>query len=325
MKKGINALEIIFGLFVLIIVVLVIIKMFTGTVNVEPVVKEVDKLKEQYDYQQAEQKCKQICSEYQLGDCDITKAIKFCKEKVQVDLDGNNEPGEKSTGSIEHGAVILGMPYCEDGYYCFHVVDDCGCGSIELSPDTCDALMCEYYMTRSALTEDESKRLIETEVNTGTCEFSTKDDQFSQYNFIDRDTVMESGKNWFDLFGMGDCELGTGVRPGSTDFSIYIKNCDVTVSTDGKLGNYDCDVEDVEGTCKELMTVNIVDGDDNILMAMKGDIDKGKIELTADKLTGDAAFDLDAGTDPIDVTTGCATFLFTCGEKPYEALICNFV
>lgn len=322
MKKGINALEIVFGVFILIIVTLVVVKMLFRP-NTQIIDNKLSDIQNQQSYMESYRNCGDLCSEYQMSNCDISKAAKFCKEKFSVDLDGNNEPGEASSGVMQHGGLVDAIPYCEDGYYCFHAYKTCSCGNLVLDEDTCDALLCEYYVSDRGLTEEEAKETIRREIGTGTCKIST--DKVPDYDHLDKDTIMGSGKNWFDQFGMGDCQLGGAAIGGSNDFSVYVTSCDVTVSSDGKLGSYDCDIQDLQGTCPEIMTVSIVDGKDNILIAMKGDIDKGKIEFSENKLTGDAAFDLNAGADPVDVTSGCATFLLTCGQDAYEALTCDFV
>jgi hypothetical protein len=309
MRKGMNALEIIFGLFVLIIVVLVIIRMFTENVKVDPVTRNLDELNKQEDYKNAINLCEATCSDYQLSNCDISRAIKFCTQKVSIDLDNNNEPGEKSTIAAQHGAIVAAVPICEDGMYCFHVVEDCRCGSVKLTPDICDALMCEYYVSSRGLTLDEAKQLIKTEVNTGSCDIKTKD--IPDYQFLDRDTTMDSGKNWFDLFGMGDCQKSTG-SGGSTasKFSITLGTCEVTVAADRKSANFECAVLAKSGSCTAEQIVVLTDENENTLMAMTGDVSMGSITVTEAALTG-----VLTSPDGNEIGSTCTNFVYTCGDN----------
>jgi hypothetical protein len=312
MSKGVNALEIIFGLFVLVIVVLVVIRMFSRNVNVDPIVRELEQVQQQYDYEQAELKCSNLCSEYQLSNCDPAKAMNFCTQLVEIDLDGNNQPGEASTGVQQHGAIVAGVPYCEDGFYCFHVMSTCKCGSVTLGPDTCDALMCDYLMTQSYLTEDESKSYIKKQINTGTCSISTTD--LEEYSFLDRDTIMGSGKNWFDIFGMGDCQIGlpTQIDTHSLSFSA----CTIVVGENGS-GIYDCDLLTKKGSCNSGATVAIADTDGNAAIALP-EVGMGTIELTDTKLSGTfVSPDAELMLSPDSV---CEVLTYTCDDPDTTAI-----
>lgn len=207
MKKGFTALEIIFSLFVLVIVVLVLVRLFIKQVNVEPITRELDSVVDAFGHDKAYAECSTLCSSYQVSNCDLGKAVDFCQKKVALDLDGNGKPGEKSTVA-NHGGAVRGIPYCEDGMYCFHVIEGCNCGSVVLTPDMCDALMCEYYQTKQGFTEAQSKDLIKSQVNTGSCRLTYT------VGSVTLDTDMNSQNNWWVRGGFGDCKFGQGGTAG---------------------------------------------------------------------------------------------------------------
>ncbi|OGI15927.1 hypothetical protein A3K63_01050 [Candidatus Micrarchaeota archaeon RBG_16_49_10] len=156
----------------------------------------------QYYIEQGLNKCDKMCEDYISGSCDNEKAVAFCKERVELDIDGNSKEGEYSVRGIQHGGVIDGVPFCEDGYYCFNLMKNCTCEGTTLTPDDCDEILCKWYMGQG-LSEEAAKESVIKDINTGTCNISTN---YPKYGFLDRDTVMGSGKNWFDIFGMGDCQ-----------------------------------------------------------------------------------------------------------------------
>ncbi|OGI15081.1 hypothetical protein A3K63_03810 [Candidatus Micrarchaeota archaeon RBG_16_49_10] len=308
MRKGINALEIIFSLFTLVIVTLVVIRMFAKNVNVDPVVTQMTEIQKQQDYEQAASRCSNLCSDYQLSDCDYSKAVQFCQYKVQVDLDENNKPGESSQKGQQHGAIVDAVPYCEDGFYCFHIKTNCNCGPLVLDADTCDSIMCEYLMSESRLTLDEAKSYTKNKINTGTCNISTKNFQRENLTFLDRDTMMGSGKNWFDIFGMGDCQRGVSGGGGAT-FTMTLNNCSIGIDSGGN-ANFDCNIVS-SGSCRGDQTVAVLGSDDNTALAQTS-LGYGSISVTATKLSGRAV--LPPSSTPINPDSGCSMLTYLCDD-----------
>jgi len=162
-KKGINALEIVFAMFILIVVTLVVIRLFTSTVS-KDVLPPLDDFKAAYNYDREKSKCDNLCSSFTSNGCsDLVAAVSFCQQKVFLDIDGNYRVGEKG-----HGGIIAGVPYCEDGLYCFHI-STCGCGSFILTPEQCLVVMKDYYINQLGLSEKEAKQAIINQIKQGTC------------------------------------------------------------------------------------------------------------------------------------------------------------
>jgi hypothetical protein len=161
--KGINALEIVFAMFILIVVTLVIIRLFTTTVTKETL-PNIQDFRETYNYDKEKTKCDNLCSYYTSDGCsDLGAAVTYCQEKIGIDIDGNYRTNEKG-----HGGLITGVPYCEDGLYCFHITE-CGCGSYILSPKNCLEIMKEYYMNKMGLSENVTNQIIANRITPGKC------------------------------------------------------------------------------------------------------------------------------------------------------------
>ncbi|MEM7822613.1 MAG: hypothetical protein QXI23_03985 [Candidatus Aenigmatarchaeota archaeon] len=163
-KKGINALEIVFAMFILIVVTLVVIRLFTTTVARKSL-PNIDDFRAAYNYDIEKNKCNSLCSSYTGSACaDLSAAVAFCQQKVSIDIDGNYRTGEKG-----HGGLIAGVPYCEDGLYCFHIAE-CGCGSYVLNAEQCLALMKDYYMNQIGLSKDVAEQIIVSKITPGQCD-----------------------------------------------------------------------------------------------------------------------------------------------------------
>lgn len=161
--KGINALEIVFAMFILIVVTLVVIRLFTTTVSPD-YLPPIEDFRATYNYDKEKSKCENLCSYYTSKGCiDLVPAVSFCQQKVMLDIDGNHRVGEKG-----HGGLVAGIPYCEDGLYCFHIAE-CGCGSFVLTAEQCLIVMKDYYMNQLGLSENEAKQAIINQIRPGEC------------------------------------------------------------------------------------------------------------------------------------------------------------
>jgi len=165
--KGQNALEIVFTMFILIVVTLVIIKLFMGIVNPK-VVPNIDDFKDAYNYANEKNKCDQKCSDFTGGGCiDLSAAVMYCQRKIAISIDGNSIPSEKL-----HGGFVAGAPYCEDGLYCFHITD-CGCGTFYLTPEHCMTIMEDFYQNKLGWPEETADHAITDKMSPGTCDVDT--------------------------------------------------------------------------------------------------------------------------------------------------------
>jgi len=164
--KGLNALEIIFTLFVLIVVVLVVVRMFITRFTFAGIEQPIQDIEDTYNYQAAYSTCDSLCSKYE-SDCGNTQhAVKFCLQKANIDIDGNRIPGESGRN---HYNVVEGIPMCEDGIYCFHIKTDCACGNFRLTPETCLSILCEYYRQTRGYSDAVTEELIRRGVEYGNC------------------------------------------------------------------------------------------------------------------------------------------------------------
>lgn len=162
-KKGVNALEMVFAMFILIVVTLVIIRLFSAQVSGGALPK-IDDFRQAYDYDKQVTSCKSLCSLYTNTCEDLSAAVDFCRKKVSIDIDGNFKSGEKG-----HFGVVKGQPYCEDGLYCFHVVEDCSCGNYVLNAKTCLQIMKDYYTETIGYDVNTANTAIFNAIQPGTC------------------------------------------------------------------------------------------------------------------------------------------------------------
>ena len=165
MSKGLNALELIFSLFVLIVVVLVVVRMFITKMSLGGIEKPVQDITDTYNYEAAYSTCNNLCSKYEADCSNVQAAVKFCLQKVGIDIDGNRVAGEKG-----HFNVVDQIPMCENGIYCFHVKTDCICGSQRLDAKTCLTVLCDYYQTNQAVNSRVSMDMIKNGIDWGRCE-----------------------------------------------------------------------------------------------------------------------------------------------------------
>src|SRR3989338_2625787 len=110
MGKGVNALEIIFGMFILIIVVLVLIRIFTSIVTPSKITDQLNSFETAYQFEAQKATCTGACEAYLNNNCNRREAVDYCLKKISIDLDGDKAPGERGTGNF-----VRGLPYCEDG------------------------------------------------------------------------------------------------------------------------------------------------------------------------------------------------------------------
>ena len=179
MKKGMKALELIFTLFMLIVVLLVVVRLFISRMKLTEVERPIQDITQVYNYEAAYSLCNSLCEKYE-SDCgNLQRAVDFCLQKVEIDIDGNGVTNEKY-----HYNVVEGIPLCEDGIYCFHIKSDCACGTVRLSPETCFKILCEFYTQVRGFDADTASAIIGNEVKYGSCEPNITKWKIEDYNPI---------------------------------------------------------------------------------------------------------------------------------------------
>jgi len=169
MRKGVNALEIVFGMFLLIIVVFVVIRLITNFVRTDKIEAQFKDFEQSSQYNKESEQCKTLCENYNANNCNRRDAVNYCLQKVKLDIDGNSIPGEKG-----HGNFVRNLPYCEDGLYCFHIYD-CYCSNYKLDASSCLQLLCDYYVYDEKISDRDAIKLIasKTGIHWGTCNVDT--------------------------------------------------------------------------------------------------------------------------------------------------------
>ena len=72
----------------------------------------------------------------------MTLIATWCSYKI---VEGDREGIDINDDGFFNGFyVVNGLPYCEDGTYCF-LFFSCDLGSIYLDMDTCRKILCQYY------------------------------------------------------------------------------------------------------------------------------------------------------------------------------------
>lgn len=171
--KLFTAIEIVFIIFILIVVVLIVIQMVTKYVNpqkINPYIESVEQLaKREY----MRQFCDSLCSAVKTATNyrDILEAeARWCftkitdKDKDFIDIVEDGIPGF---------FVVGGLPYCENGVYCFNFFS-CDAG-ITLDIKECRRILCEYYTTVGGMTTEQATEFITHHLITpGKCSFNEK-------------------------------------------------------------------------------------------------------------------------------------------------------
>ncbi|MEM0473183.1 MAG: hypothetical protein QXF88_00475 [Candidatus Aenigmatarchaeota archaeon] len=200
-KKGVNALEIVFGVLLLMIVIILVIRLVTNIVTPSKISGNLKNFEEAYNYEQERAKCRDLCDQYVSYDYSRQYAVNYCLQRVNIDISG-----DKRTGQRGQYGFVANLPYCEDGLYCFHIFQ-CRVGNYVLTAEECRKILCEYYVNEIGLSTDEAENIItqiKSGINVGTCE---KD--VTKWNIKDGPTYQEGSELnsvewWFNRAGYGD-------------------------------------------------------------------------------------------------------------------------
>lgn len=145
-------------MFILIVVTLLLITLVTKILKKESL-PDISSFQDTFNYVQEKGRCDSLCENYKT-DYDLSVATQFCQQKVSISIDGDSRTGEKFTGGL-----ISGMPYCEDGIYCFHI-SNCA----DLTASNCLRVMKEFYVGRQGLPEETANQYIAGYISYGTCD-----------------------------------------------------------------------------------------------------------------------------------------------------------
>jgi len=233
----VDALQLVFAMFILIVVTLVVIRLFSSYVT-KDTLPPLDDFRKAYDFERQISSCNSLCSDFtERGNCeDLSAAVTFCQRKVKVDIDGNYKVGE-----ARHYGLIAGIPYCEDGLYCFHLSQDCACGSMVLSATTCLSIMQDYYMNYMNLPEVTANELIIKRIDYGTCEIDpykwksrklTDGTEYEPQKLPDGSVL--GADYWWKAAGYDKLKTGAGGTTGTTGTpsgTLSLSNCKLDKST----------------------------------------------------------------------------------------------
>lgn len=174
MKKGLNALELVFTLFILIVVVLVVVRMFIQQMKLGKIQEPLKRWEDVNRYQSARSECEIYCEAFRNNPGDINVIKDYCTHRAPVDLNGDGKTYEQlAPGEIAAGRVVSQVPYCEDGIYCFHIYD-CYSGTIHLTARECLMYLCNYYTSPTVGYDPElAMEAVKKEITWGTCDPNT--------------------------------------------------------------------------------------------------------------------------------------------------------
>jgi hypothetical protein len=149
-------------MFILIVVTLVMIKLFTGIVKPDTLPK-IDDFQQAYHYNSEKIRCGNLCNAYTSGGCSETRAaVAYCREKVSIDINNDGVTGQRKAYGI-----VAGIPYCEDGLYCFNIYK-CECSNTELDASECLGIMKDYY-TEESRSEATANQVVCNSIQPGEC------------------------------------------------------------------------------------------------------------------------------------------------------------
>ena len=175
-KRGEKELQMIFGLFVLLIISLVVLMLFLKfTKNSTTSMKDV-----QGDFfskskiNNAVLGCKELCSNIQGSPSPTASAIQFCSKVVKIDDNGDDVA--RPISQADFGQYLA----CEDKIPCFVLVPNCGAswnsGTPVFTGDSCRSLLEKYRPSKlEALMYDSPK---------GTCQLPVKGDPDAKANWV---------------------------------------------------------------------------------------------------------------------------------------------
>jgi hypothetical protein len=188
MRAQIKAVEIILGMFILLIVAAVLLQVFRSFMGQQTgqLQEEMIEQNRQNSISLALQKCNNLCQQAQAASCSDLSLAKFCLEQVEIDYNGNGRKDAKEFGQE------AGIYSCEIPVYCFQLTDcqRCGISSGANGARTCKTELCSYW-EQQGMTGDTLNQMASSQLIPGEC--------------IDEpELVNKTDTHWFILaFGSG--------------------------------------------------------------------------------------------------------------------------
>jgi len=138
-----KAIELVIGLFVMIVVAVAVLSLFTGWLQ-----KGTTRLEQitQQSMEEYRSECSQLCEQWRAQHCSPKALYGFCTKVFQIDLSG--EGGKPDGDFSDYDDSKLGIGVCEDRVYCAHLYEcKCDVGSSPINMGTCKSSLCSYLRT----------------------------------------------------------------------------------------------------------------------------------------------------------------------------------
>lgn len=165
-KAQISAVEIVIGLFIILVVAASLLLLFRNLMGQQTsqLQDEMTEQNRQNSISLALQKCNNLCQQAQASSCSELSVAKFCLETLEIDYSGN---GQKS--SSEYGTEA-GIYSCESPVYCFQLTEctRCGVGSGAVGARTCRDKLCSYWK-KQGMSGDTLDQMLVNQVKPGEC------------------------------------------------------------------------------------------------------------------------------------------------------------
>lgn len=143
MKAQVKAVEIVLGMFILLVVAVVLIQMFRSFMGQQASQLQDTMLEEKIraSKDRALESCNSQCSQASGASCSDLEVANFCLKKVGIDYNGNGRADSREYGEI------VGVYTCEDPVYCFQLTscDRCGIPSGAEGARKCKEKLCAYW------------------------------------------------------------------------------------------------------------------------------------------------------------------------------------
>ncbi len=203
------SLEMIIGLLILLVVAVVVIRIFLSQMKG---VEQLEDFKKTMKYREFKSDCENACYDY------ITSGTKsygarFCSQRFGIPGEDINRNGKVDVFSPEEAGATEMRPICEDGIYCFHIVD-CRTETSKITWRDCRQILCNAYYDTYQDWNKANEKVKELVPNPGTCSLPADD-------------------NWWELyFGENPCLGGGGTTTTTiSGGSVTLQNCRLDKST----------------------------------------------------------------------------------------------
>jgi competence protein ComGC len=200
--KGFTAIEIVFMIFILLVVAIVVIQLVVKNVGTQKLVAVVQQVEQLSKFQYMKDTCNKICENIKTASSykeKLSLMAMWCSYKIR---DGDREGIDMNDNGIYRDFyVVAGLPYCEDGTYCFHFFS-CDLGNFYLDRERCAEILCEYYLQQFNGDDAEATDAVANVISPGSCKI---DETMLPKNV----RLLKDESSWWydDTFGSVDCSV----------------------------------------------------------------------------------------------------------------------